>query len=323
MTIQTTITIPNSNNVQIPIIGFGSGTKWQWKKKQGERVYGQELNKFKEIVDEDLVEATITALKHGIVHLDTAEIYTTRKDIGEAIKRSGISRETLFITDKYFSRAAGSDGKLRGPYESAKEALELTGLKYLDLFLLHGEDQNENYTVESSWKELERLVDEGLVRAIGVSNHTVKRLQEIAKIARIKPSVNQIEFHPYLQNQSTGIIEYAEKNDILIEAYGPLTPIVRAKGGPLDSVLDSLAEKYGKTTSQILLKWVHKHGFVTVTTTSNEKRLDEILDVVNFDLDDADFETITKVGNSHFFRAFPIPPLPDYDEELKRERGLI
>ncbi|GME82268.1 unnamed protein product [Ambrosiozyma monospora] len=175
-----------------------------------------------------------------------------------------------------------------------------------------------------SWKESERLVDEGLVRAIGVSNHIVKRLEDINKFARIKPSMNHIEFHPYFQNQSTGIIEYAKKNCILIEAYGPLSPIVGAKGGPLDPVLDSLADRYGKTPSQILLKWVHQQGVVTVTTTSSEKRLDEVLDVLNFELDDEDEEKITNVGNSHFFKAFPnIPPLRDYDEELKKERGLI
>ncbi|GMG19785.1 unnamed protein product [Ambrosiozyma monospora] len=317
MTITDRFTIPSTGD-KIPILGFGSGTKWQHKKKGANG--GPE--KSHDAIDEDLIAALVQAIQHGFIHLDTAETYTTRRDVGIAIKRSGVPREKLWITDKYQPRAIGKDGLPRGPYASVVEALEFMQIEYIDLFLFHTEYLNSRYTLEQAWREMEKLYEEGKVKNIGVSNHTVKRLKEIQKFAKVQPAVNQIEFHPYLQNQSTGIIEYAKKNGILIEAYAPLAPIARAPGGPLDKLLDDLAEKYGKTTSQILLKWVHKQGIVTITTTSNEGRLDQIQKVLSFDISDEDQKAITDVGNSHFYRAFQMSPLPTYDDQLKKERGL-
>lgn len=309
-------TLPSGD--KIPVIGFGSGTKWQLKKKSENG--GAENSK--DVIDQDLVNMLKLAVKHGFVHLDTAECYTTRRDVGEALKQINLPRDELWITDKYHCTGKDGMGNSRGPYGSLKEGLKLMGIDYVDLFLVHTCYFNEAYPIEKIWPEMERLKDEGLAHHIGVSNFDVTTLRKVLKLARHKPEVCQIEFHPYLQNQSTGIINFLKSNNILVEAYAPLAPLSRAKDGPLNEVLEKLSKKYGRSTTQILLKWVHQQGIVTLTTTSKESRMDDILDVFDFSLSPEDAKLISDTGNSYFFRAFNIPPLPTYDEELKKERNL-
>lgn len=310
-------TIPVTND-PIPIIGFGSGTKWQWKKKAENPVSKEAPT----TTDPELVASLIAALKEGFVHLDTAEIYTTRPDVGAAFHASGLNRDDVFITDKYHARGLSIDGKHRGPYASLQESLKLMGIDYINLFLLHTMEFQKEYPLLECWKEMIKLREEGLVRNIGVSNFDVKHLEAIKNAGLPLPQVLQIEFHPYLQEQSTGIVEYAKANNILLEAYGPLVPLTKARGGPLDALLERLSEKYGKSATQVLLKFAHANGFVTVTTTSKVERMRDILGVFNWELSLEDTKLISETGNSYFFRAFPITLLPDYDEELKANRGI-
>ncbi|OUT22226.1 hypothetical protein CAS74_003218 [Pichia kudriavzevii] len=326
-----TITLPRTND-EIPIIGFGSGTKWQWKKKGSEETAISKDNPSN--TDPDLVASIVQALETGFTHLDTAEFYTTRPDVGKGVndylaKYPNKSRSDIWVTDKYNSVTPNDydngplDGKIRGPYQSLKEGLKLMNLDYVDLFLLHTTGVPEGLTMVDVWNEMIQLQKEGLAKNIGTSNFDIPNLQVIKDNCEVLPQVNQIEFHPYLQDQSVGIRKFCKENNIQIEAYGPLIPITKCNEGPLIPLLDELAQKYDVSNSKILLKWVHMQNIVTVTTSSKVERMKDVLSVHDFQLSEEDFSKISEVGNTYFFRAFPIPPLPTHDEQLKQIRNVI
>jgi diketogulonate reductase-like aldo/keto reductase len=287
-----------STATRVPAIAFGSGTAWRlqkWKQHDENRVH--------ELI-QVLVDQVKTAIDVGFRHIDTAEAYFTHREVGEGIRASGISRKELFITDKWSPVVFKMTGS-KGPYESLNRALDAMRLDYIDLYLLHSPQTNEGQiSTEDAWLQLESLYKEGKVKNIGVSNFSVEWLEKIAKIATVTPAVNQIEFHAYLQEQTPGIIEYARAHDILLEAYSPLAPIMRARPGPLDDLLASLAEKYGKSETLILLRWVYQNGIIPLTTSSKAERLTDALSIFNFELDDQDFEKISEIGKQKHFQGF-------------------
>lgn len=296
---------------KIPALGFGSGTKWRIQKKskpESERV-----------PIEELIEVTKDAILSGITHIDTAEAYATHEEVGEAIKRSGVPRSQLFVTDKY---SPGPPGTIKeyGPYDTLKTALKELQLDYVDLYLIHSPritPETAGITLEEAWLQVERLYKEGLAKNVGVSNHSVEYLERINKVATvIKPQVNQIEFHGYLQAQSPKIIEYAKQHNILIEAYSPLAPIVKASPGPLDDLLPKLATKYGKTESQILLRWVYQNGILPLTTSSKKERVVEALEIFSFELSQEDVEEISKVGKQKIARHSSKDLYSQYDDKI-------
>lgn len=303
----------------IPVtFGTGTGTKWQWLKKgRGDEHEGT--------IDQKLVDLILLAIDAGFNHIDTAEFYTTQPEVGAALKQSGKNREDLFVTTKYSPGHAKFAALSHGPKDFFKKALVDLGTSYIDLVMIHhpfftADSPNSfGYSLGSAWKELVELKKEGVIRYLGVSNYAVKHLEEtfaaVDHNPEYYPIVNQIEFHPYLQNQSDGIREFAAKHNILIEAYGPLTPLFRLKkkgangeeeliSHPLQQLLPELGSKYSKTDAQILLRYTYQKGILPVTTSSQRQRLTEALDVVNFDLEQSDIDEIDKVGASFFYRGF-------------------
>ncbi|ODV77161.1 Aldo/keto reductase [Suhomyces tanzawaensis NRRL Y-17324] len=289
--------------------GTGTGTKWQ------------NLKKSRDVpaLTEELVEALLLALKLGYNHIDGAEIYTTHEEIAEAVKRSGIAREDLFISSKY--NPGFGEIKSSNATEAIDKALKELNTEYLDLYLIHAPfftpEGSNGETVESAWQRLIDAKKAGKVRNIGVSNFRVEDLERTFKVAGSKefyPKVNQIEFHPYLQNQSKNIVQFAAENEILTEAYGPLSPLFRIKKDdvviedhPLVSYLPELSKKYGKTPAQILLRYTYQKGILPVTTSSQEERIKQSLEVYNFELEQADIDEIDRLGNLFHFRGFFIP----------------
>lgn len=296
--------VPNGD---IPAIGYGTGTKWQHLKKG-------RAEDIRTTLDENLSNAISQAIKLGVTHIDTAEIYTTHIEVAHGIKQSGIERSKIWITDKYSPGYGSFPAPSKTPYEAIKTALRELEVEYIDLYLIHAQffkpELTHGVTIEQAWADLEKAHKEGLVKNIGLSNFDIPHIEKILKVASVKPSVLQIEFHAYLFNQSPGIIEYAKKNDILVEAYGPLSPVIRASGGPLDPVLKKLGEKYGKNEAQVLLRWVYQQGILPITTSSSAQRITEALAIFEFELEQADVDLITKVGSEHHFRAF----FPDFDK---------
>jgi diketogulonate reductase-like aldo/keto reductase len=157
--------------------------------------------------------------------------------------------------------------------------------------------------LQQKWADLEAIKASGKAKSIGVSNFLQEHLEAILKTAKIIPAINQIEYHPYLQHGD--LIQFHKKHNIAIAAYGPLVPLTRAKGGPIEAVWSELASKYGVSESEIGLRWVLDQGLVAITTSSNRGRLENYLaKLPTFKLTQEEVDRIAKVGNQNHFRAF-------------------
>ncbi len=251
------------NGVSIPSIGYGT-----WK-----------------ITDPQVgIRAMREAIEVGYRHLDSAQGYGNEETLGEAIRQSGIDRKELFITGKVLNSSKG--------YESTLQAFDQTlknlGTDYLDLYLIHWpktKDTLDTYRElnRQTWKAFEKLYDEGLVRAIGVSNFHKPYLEELlSDNINIKPMMDQIEIHPHYFERET--IEFAKANDMLVSGYSPLM-----RGGQLeDPVFVKLAQKHGKTPAQVVLRWALQKGTIPLPKTVTRERMISNLDVYGFQLDQDD-----------------------------------
>lgn len=299
------ITIPNTklpDGHEIPLLGYGSGTAWTQPRPSG----GSSgiINATKNALglgyseaDQELIEATKIAINLGYYHLDGAEIYGNETALGQAIKDSGVPRESLFVTTKCWSIA-------KDVVECLDESLKKLGLKYVNLYLLHHPwDANGDKTViQRAWSQMEEILTSGKAKSIGVSNFYREHLDALLETAKVRPAINQIEFHPYLQHGD--LIPFHKNQDIRVAAYGPLAPIVKAKNGPLTPLLEDLAKKYAVTPGEILLRWVMDQNIVAITTSSKEQRMSDMLRVATFTLTPKEQETITETGKDFHFRAF-------------------
>lgn len=301
------IKVPNlklPDGHEIPVLGFGTGTAWSSKKRSEESTGSQILDATKsalglgyDAADEPMIEATKTAINLGYHHLDGAQNYANEKALGQAIKASGVAREKLFVTTKVWEVTADIVAKL-------DESLNKLGLEYVDLYLLHSpfHAEGDKAVLQQAWAQMEQIQASGKARSIGVSNFYREHLDAILETAKARPAINQIEYHPYLQH---GDLMYFHKNkDIRVAAYAPLVPHVRAKGGPLDPILEELARKYAVSEGDILLRWILDQDMVAITTTSKEQRMSDMLRTVTFTLTPKEQERITEVGKEHHYRAF-------------------
>ncbi|KAK6456145.1 aldose reductase [Scheffersomyces xylosifermentans] len=295
-------------------IGAGSGSKWGRSKR------GDPSN---EAVLNEIVDKLTYSIKVGYNHLDTAEIYTTHPEVSKAIKKSGVEREKLWITTKYFIGSFFIDKKAESPQEFLDQTLKELNTDYIDLLLIHHpffekEHSKNQYDVEKLWKEIIEVQKTGAVRYIGVSNFDVPNLKKVIEISKSEgkehfPVVNQIEYHAYLQNQSPDVVQFSQENGILVESYGPLTPLVRVVDDetkeeivdhPLKRLLPELATKYGRTEAQILLRYVLQKNVLPITISSKEERIKQAIEIYDFELSQADVDLIDSEGSKFPYRAF-------------------
>ncbi len=256
-----------------------------------------------QIKPEETTQATRTALQIGYRHIDTAEMYQNEKEVGDAMRASGLSRGDIFITSK-LSNAAHEPDRARAAFA---ETLRKLGTDYIDLFLIHWPLPtlyNGDYV--STWKTLIEFYRDGRARSIGVSNFQIPHLERLAADTDVVPAVNQIEAHPYFANNA--VRAYGQEHGIVTEAWSPI-----AQGKVLDDrVLKDIAEAVGKTTAQVTLRWHIQRGDVVFPKSTHEERMRENATLFDFALDAARMEAIDGLDRGEEGRTGANPDDFDY-----------
>ncbi|BCG58678.1 aldo/keto reductase [Paenibacillus sp. URB8-2] len=228
----------------------------------------------------DAVEKAVTAaLELGYRAIDTASLYGNEHEVGRAIRTSGLKREDVFVTTKIWNDDQGYDRALAA-FEKSREAL---GLDVIDLYLIHWPGVNK---YKETWRALERLHEEGSVRAIGVSNFQIHHLESLMKDSNTVPAVNQVELHPRLRQRQ--LHDFCLLNNIQIEAWAPLM-----KGQLQDNgTLASIARMHGKSVSQVILRWELQHDIVTIPKSITPSRIKENSEIFDFNLSQEEMNAI-------------------------------
>jgi len=229
----------------------------------------------------------------------TPSVYRNESELGAAIKASSIPREKLFITTKI-------NGTIpQNTLHAFETSLQKLQLDYVDLYLIHAPYFTTSPSeLQAKWADMEAILASGRAKSIGVSNFMIPHLTTILETAKVKPSVNQIEYHPYLQHEYPDLLAFHKTHGIMTVAYAPLTPITKARPGPLDEVLGRLAGKYGVEEGVVLLRWMVEQGVVVLTTSGKEERLRGYLGIGGLRLTGDEVEEIREVGLKKHFRGF-------------------
>jgi len=232
------------------------------------------------------IDTILHALEIGYRHIDTAAMYENEKEVGAAIRETAIAREEIFVTTKLWNSDHGYDNTLR----AFSSSLDLLGLDYVDLYLIHW--PVENIRLES-WRALEKLYNEGLCKSIGVSNYMERHLVELLDNSSVIPMVNQVEFSPFLYLKE--LQNYCESKGITLESYSPLT-----KGYKLnDPNLTDIAGRYNRSTSQILIRWCLQKGVVVIPKSSQKEHIKENADVFDFNISEADMAALDNLNENY------------------------
>ncbi|KAJ3209511.1 hypothetical protein HDU83_004672 [Entophlyctis luteolus] len=311
-----------NNGVAVPKLAYGTGTKWFKRAGAGAGADAAAIN-------DELVQSILVALRSGFRHIDSAEGYGTEPEVGKALElffaESGLTRADVFITTK----VSPPPSNIKQALENSLKKLGPAAGGYVDLYLIHSpfwDYENTPPSIEKAWRDLESLVLETKqVRAIGVSNWRIKDFEAVAAIKpRVYPSVNQIEYHAYLQNEN--LHAYLSKPDspfpkVVTAAYGPLQPLVQfAEIGRVKEAVERIAASRGNGTtgSQVLLAWVWQSrgvgGSLVVTTSSKEERLREAVAAQTLVLNDVEVAEITASAEGTKRRKFFAPKADQFDD---------
>jgi 2,5-diketo-D-gluconate reductase A len=256
-----------------------------------------------QIDPDDTARAVSHALETGYRHIDTAQMYGNEREVGEAIRASGLDRADVFITSKLDNRFHRPDDARRA-FESS--LIEL-GVDYVDLFLIHWPLPTlYDGDFVSTWRTLEESRREGRARSIGVSNFQVEHLDRLAATAEVMPAVNQIELHPYFYNDA--VHRYGETAGIATEAWSPL-----AQGTVLDEpVIVAIAEMLHRTPAQVVLRWHLERGHIVFPKSTTPARIAENFGVFDFELEPAQLERIDALDQGEAGRIGPNPDVFAY-----------
>jgi len=225
------------------------------------------------------------ALAAGYRLIDTAAMYGNEEDVGEAVRASGIPPEEVVVTTKLWF----TDHGFVPAQAAARKSQAKLGLGPIDLYLIHWPRAESPDARLASWRALEKLRRDGVVRTIGVSNYAVRHLEELRAGSELTPSVNQVEFHPYVYDPE--LLRYAEQHRIVVEAYSPLT-----RGRKLDEpTVAAIARAHGKSAAQVLLRWGLQHGLVELPKSVHEDRIRENVELYDFALAPGEVEALDRL----------------------------
>ncbi len=253
-----------NNGIEMPILGFGT---------------------FQITDPSECERCVIDAIEVGYRLIDTAASYQNEEAVGRAIKKSGVSREELFITTKLWIQRNGYEGTKKA-FENSLKRLQLD---YIDLYLIHQPFGD----VYGEWRAMEELYQQGKVRAIGVSNFHPDRIMDLIIHNNIIPAVNQIEVNPF--NQQIEAVKFLKENNIQVEAWAPF--VEGRKDIFKNDVLLSISSKYGKSVAQVILRWLIQRGIVAIPKTVHKERMIENLNVFDFELSSDDMNLITSLDS--------------------------
>ena len=276
-----------SNGVQMPMLGYGV---YQVSQRECER-------------------CVLDALAVGYRSIDTAQSYFNEEEVGNAINKSGVPRQDIFLTTKVWVEHYGYETSRASVLESMRKLQT----DYLDLVLLH-QPFADYY---GAWRALEELYDEGKIRAIGVSNFYPDRLVDLASFARISPMVNQVEIHPY--HQQAEAKKWMDKYQVQAEAWAPFG---EGRGGLFtDPVLTEIGIKYGKSAAQVMLRWHLQRGVVVIPKSTHIERMRENLDVFDFVLNPEDMKVIETLDKKQsVFFSHQDPNMVEWFVEMVKQR---
>jgi diketogulonate reductase-like aldo/keto reductase len=245
------------NGIDIPVLGLGTY-----------KAHGDEL-----------ISAILDALKIGYRSIDTASFYENEEEVGEAIEASDIERKDIFVTTKVWNDEQGYDQTLK----AFDRSLSRLNLDYVDMYLIHWPIAGK---FKQTWRALERLYEQGAVRAIGVCNFLEHQLKDLMSTANVSPMVDQIEYHPQLVQPS--LREFLKDNHIQQEAWSPIM-----RGGVMEIPhIVEIAKKYHKTSAQIVLRWDIQNGVVTIPKSVHRDRIKENSEIFDFELTEAEMKMI-------------------------------
>lgn len=275
------------NGVKMPQLGYG--------------VY--------QVTKEECERCVLDALKVGYRLFDTAQSYFNEEEVGNAIVKSGVSREEIFLTSKVWIDHYGYEECRK----SVLESLRKLKTDYIDLMLLH-QPFSDYY---GAYRALEDLYDEGKIKAIGISNFYPDRMVDLASFTRIKPMINQIEIHPY--HQQVFSKEWHDKYGVQLEAWAPFG---EGRKNMFElSELKEMGDKYGKTVAQVILRWHLQRGIVVIPKSTHLERMKENFNVFDFELAQEDMDVISKLDkNESSFFSHQDPSIVEWFGKLIEER---
>ncbi len=272
-----------SNGVKIPILGFGT---------------------YKIEDDVTALNSVREAIKAGYRHIDTASFYKNEENVGngirEGLKHTGLKRKDIFVTTKVWNTEQGYENTLH----AFNNSLQRLNMDYVDLYLIHWpvtKDYADTWQsrIKETWKAMEKLYNEGKIKAIGVSNFLVHHLEELISGCEIKPMVNQIEFHPGHNQKET--VEFCKKHGIVVEAWSPL-----GRGVILENeLLLEIAKRYNKTIAQICIRWIIQQDIVALPKSVTQERIKSNFEIFDFELSGEDMYKITNMEPAGYTGSDP------------------
>jgi methylglyoxal/glyoxal reductase len=228
------------------------------------------------------------AFEKGYRHVDTAAAYNNETGVGSAVRESNIAREDIFVTTKLANGDQGYDSALK----AFEKSLNKLGLDYVDLYLIHWPETGKR---KDSWKAFEEIYKSGRTKSIGVSNYTIRHLEELFSYSDVIPVINQVEFNPFLYQKD--LLDFCHKNNVRLEAYSPLVKAQKLE----NKVLQNISKKYSKSSAQILIRWALQHDLAVIPKSSNKNRIFENAEVFDFEISSEDMDKLNSLDEG--FRA--------------------